>query len=97
MKRRSHTTPPWHITVEDRRLRIEDGGARKPRSSMLDPLSSTRFLSARIQRVHHYSFMMPGRAQILIERVGEHTVRHHRVTVIRARAGPDHVRVVGFL
>src|SRR5207249_8095037 len=82
-------------------LRIEDGGLRmaeiEPRSSILDPPSSTQSLRTRIKRIHHQALVMSGRAQILIERVREHAVRHHRVAVVRARTGPDHVRVVGRL
>ena len=31
----------------------------------------------------------------MVQRVGKHAVRHHRVTVIGSRAGPHHVRVIG--
>src|SRR5687768_1925636 len=39
--------------------------------------------------------MVTRRAEILIERMREHAVRHHRVAVIRSRSGPNHVGVIG--
>ena len=50
--------------------------------------------SPRVKRIHHQALMVARRAEILIERVGEHAVRHHRVTVIRSRPRPNHVRII---
>src|ERR671922_2559787 len=90
--------PPVAPTTpgEDRGLMMDDG-TNKARSSILDPPFSTQSLSAWIQRVHHQSFVMPGRAEILVECMREHAVRHHRVAIVSARTGPDHVGVVGGL
>src|SRR5262245_15751275 len=39
--------------------------------------------------------MLRGRTQILIEGMSKYAMSHHRVAIVRARSGPDHVRIVG--
>src|SRR5438132_9840237 len=51
-------------------------GSQKRRTLNLEHETA---LGARIKRIHHQAFMVPGRAEILIQRVCEHAVRHHRV------------------